>query len=62
MLLLNLIKISKNYNEESDEGYFLEVNAQCLEKLHEHHNDLPFLPKRMITEKVEKFVDKHKKI
>ena len=28
----------KNYNEKSDEGYFLEV--QYLEKLHELHNDL----------------------
>ena len=34
----------KNYNEESDKGYFLEVDAQYLEKLHELHNDLPFLP------------------
>ena len=25
----------KNYNEESDEGYFLEVDVQHLEKLHE---------------------------
>ena len=31
----------KNYNEESDEGYFLEVNVQDLEKLQEIHNDLP---------------------
>ena len=37
----------KNYNEESDEGYFLGVDVQYLEKLHELHNDLPFLPKRM---------------
>ena len=34
----------KDYNEESDEGYFLEVDVQYLEKLHELHNDLPFLP------------------
>ena len=34
----------KNYNEESDEGYFLKVDIQYLEKLHEFHNDLPFLP------------------
>ena len=33
----------KNYNEESDEGYFLEVDIQYPEKLHELHNDLPFL-------------------
>ena len=31
----------KNYNEESDEGYFLEVDIQLLQKLHELHNDLP---------------------
>ena len=36
----------KNYNEESDEGYFFEVDVQYLEKLHELHNDLPFLPQK----------------
>ena len=46
----------KNYNEESDEGYFLEVDVQYLEKLHELHNDLPFLPERMKIEKVENLV------
>ena len=29
----------KVYNEESDEGYFLEVDIQCFEKLYELHND-----------------------
>ena len=33
-----------NYNEESEERYFLEVDVQYLAKLHELHNDLPFLP------------------
>ena len=37
----------KNYNEESNEGYFLEVGVQYLETLHGLHNDLPFLPERM---------------
>ena len=37
----------KNYNEESDEGFFLEVDVQYLEKLYEIHNDLLFLPERM---------------
>ena len=54
----------KIYNEESNEGYFLEVDdvyflendVQYLGKLHEFHNDLPFLPQRMKIEKVEKFV------
>ena len=45
----------KNYNEES-QGYFLEVDVQYLEKLHELHNDLPFLPERMKIEKVKKLV------
>ena len=30
----------KNYNEESDEEYFLEVDVQYLKKLHELHNNL----------------------
>ena len=37
----------KNYNEESDDGYFLEVDVQYLETLPELHNDLPFLPEGM---------------
>ena len=41
----------KNYNEESNEGYLLEVDVQYLEKL---HNDLPFLRERMKIEKVQK--------
>ena len=36
--------IKKNYNEESNEGYFLKVDVQYLEKLYELLNDLPFLP------------------
>ena len=31
-------------NEDSDEGYFFEVDVQYLERLHDLHNDLPFLP------------------
>ena len=46
----------KNYNEESDEGYFLEVDVQYLEKIHDFHNDLPFLPERIKNEKIKKFV------
>ena len=43
-------------NEESNEGYFLEVDVQCPEKLHELHNNLPFLPERIKLEKIEKLV------
>ena len=46
----------KNCNEESDEGNFLKVDVQYLDKLYELHNDLPFLPERMKIEKVEKLV------
>ena len=46
----------KNYIEESDEGYFVEVNVQYPEKLHDFHNDLLFLPERMKIKKVQKLV------
>ena len=46
----------KNYNEERDEGYFLKVDVQYLEKLHELDNDLQFLPERMKIRKLEKLV------
>ena len=41
----------KNCNEESNERYFLEVDVQYIEKLHELHNDLPFLSERIKIEK-----------
>ena len=34
----------KIYNEESDEGYFFEIDVQYPEKLYELHNVLPFSP------------------
>ena len=37
---------------DSDEGYFLKVDIQYPENLHNFHNDLPFLPERMKIEKV----------
>ena len=40
------------YNEDNDEKYFLEVDVQYPEKLHDLHD----LPKRMKIEKVEKLV------
>ena len=46
----------KNYNEVTEKGYLLEVNVQYTEKLHELHNDIPFLPERTKLEKVEKLV------
>ena len=46
----------RNYNEESDEGYFPEVDVQYPEKVHDPHNDLPFLPARMKIGKAKKLV------
>ena len=43
----------KKYNKVSNEGYFLKVDVQYFEKLHDLHNDLSFLPERMKIEKVE---------
>ena len=45
-----------SYSKKHDEGYFLEVYVQYPEKLHEIHNDSPFLPKRMKIEKIENLV------
>ena len=53
----------KNYNLESDEGYFLEVDVHYLEKLDELHNSLLFSTERMTIEKVKKLVSNlHDKI
>ena len=46
----------KKHNEESVEGYFLEVDVQYSKRLHDLHNNLPFLWERMKNEKVEKLV------
>ena len=46
----------KSYSEDSDIGYFLQVDVQYPEELHELHNDFPFLPERMKIEKIEKLV------
>ena len=52
----------KNYNEESNEGYFLQADIQYPEKVHELHNDLQFLPEKMKFEKFEKlFTNLHDK-
>ena len=46
----------KNYSEDTNTGYFIEVDVQYPQKLHEVCNYLPFLPERMKIEKTEKLV------
>ena len=36
----------KSYYKQSDKGYFIEVDVQYSEQLHELHNDLPFFSGR----------------
>ena len=48
----------ENYNKDSDEGYFLELDVQYPENSHKLHIDLPFLHERIKIEKVEKLVAK----
>ena len=37
----------KNYDEDGDKLYILEVDVEYPENLHDLHSDLPFLPERM---------------
>ena len=54
----------KNYDEDSDKGYFLKLDIEYLlkifwisiESLHNLHSDLPFLAERMKVNKCNKLV------
>ena len=46
----------KNYDEDSDKGYILEIDAKYPKNLHDLHSDLPFLPERMKVNKCNKLV------
>ena len=46
----------KNYNENNDKGYILEEDVKYPKRLHELHNDLPFLSERMEVNKCKKLV------
>ena len=46
----------RNYNENSNKGYVLEVDVKYPKKLPDLHSDLPFLPRRMKIDKCKKLV------
>ena len=46
----------KNYDEDSNKGYILTADVEYPKNLHDLHNDLPFLPKRMTINKYSKLV------
>ena len=48
----------KNYDEDSNKGYILEVDVEYSKNLHDLHSDLPFLPERMKINKCIKLVCK----
>ena len=53
MYLKNFLK---NYDEDSDKGYILEVDVEYAKNLHDLHSDLPFLSERMKVNQCSKFV------
>ena len=54
--LNKFIKLIKNYDEESDEGFILEVDIEYPKNLHNSHSDLPFLPESMKINKCSKLL------
>ena len=46
----------KNYDEDSNKGYILEVDVEYPKNVHDLHSDLPFLPEKMIINKCGKLV------
>ena len=46
----------KNYDEDSDVGYFIEADVKYPKHLHGLHSHLPFLPERMEVNKCKKLL------
>ena len=52
----HVINEEKSYNENNDKGYILEVDVKYPKRIHELHNDLPFLSEQMEVNKCKKLV------
>ena len=56
----NMLKFNddfiKNYDEDSDKGYILEVDVEYPKHLPDLHSDLPFFPKRIKISKCSKLL------
>ena len=56
----NILKFNedfiRNYDENSDKDYIVEVDVEYHKSLHELHNDLLLLPERMKINKLNKLV------
>ena len=46
----------KNYDEDTDMGYILEVDVEYPKNVHDLHSDLRFLPERMKIDKCNELV------
>ena len=46
----------KNYDEDSNVGYFIKADIEYPKELYNKHSDLPFLPERMKVNKCKKLV------
>ena len=56
----NILKFNeefiRNYDEDSDKGYILEVYVEYPKDLNDLHNDLPYLPEKIKINKCNKLV------
>ena len=56
----NMLKFNeesiRNYDEDSDKGYILEVDVEYPKNFNDLHSDLPFLSERMKINKYSKLV------